>query len=112
MRHLIVSGLIVALAGCATPQTPSQTVYAMESDFAAALSIAGAYHDLPACPGPVLCRDATTMVRVQAAALAAGNALGVAQTAVRGGANATTAILTAQGAIVALQSLTAALKVQ
>lgn len=112
LRKATLIAAALCLSACATPQTPAQTVYVMETDFAAALAVAGAYHDLPVCPATPLCKDPTTLVRIQAASLAAGAALGTAQTAVRGGGNATTAILTAQGAIVALQDLTNALQVK
>lgn len=115
LHKLLTTGAVVAalsVAACATPQTPAQTVYVIETDFAASLAIAAAYHDLPVCPTAVLCKDPTTLVRIQAATLAAGNAIATVQSIVRANGDPTAAMTIAQQAVAALQSLTAALKVK
>lgn len=111
-----LKGLLLAVgltAACSTlPRTPAQTVYAIKSEFAADLALAAAYHDLPNCPALPLCKDPTTMVRIQAAALAANATLKVAEDAVRGGGSGASAVKTAGDAVLSLSAITAALKVK
>lgn len=112
-----LKGLLLAVgltAACSTlPRTPAQIVYAIKSEYAADLAIAAAYHDLPTCPSaPMLCKDPTTMVRIQAAALAANATLKVAEDAVRGGGSNASAVKIAGDAVLSLSAITAALKVK
>ena len=117
----ILFGLIFACLtgfGCATaPQSPAQAVYAVQGNYAAALSVAVAYKQLPACQqgGPVLCSDSGVVKKLQAADDSAYAALTAAQNVVRSpgaGLNAQTAIVAAQNAVNILAALTANLKVQ
>lgn len=114
-RRLAAALLTIALVGCATtlPQTPAQTVFVLKSEYAAALGIAAAYHDLPTCPsGTLVCKDPTTVVRIQAAVLATNASLNLAEDAVRGGADSATAVKAATDAVVALEAITSAVKVR
>lgn len=120
MRKLLatLAIAIMVFAGCAnTPQTPAQSVYAVQGSYAAALNIAVAYKQLPACQqgGPVMCSDRAIVTKLQQADDVAYAALTAAQNIVRtpnAGANAQTAITAAQQAVTALASITATLKVQ
>lgn len=117
MRALIlVAGAALALSACAaglsgSPSVSAQrTVYAAESDFSAALSIAVAYEGLPACSATQKfpCSDPATVSRVTAAARAARASLSTAETAVRSNSNAaalTTAALQAQSDVSAFAAL-------
>lgn len=111
-----LKGLLLAVgltAACSTlPRTPAQIVYAIKSEYAADLAVAAAYHDLPNCPAKLLCKDPTTMVQIQAAALAANTTLKVAEDAVRGGGSSASAVKTAGDAVLSLSAITAALKVK
>ena len=51
-RRLLVVWLLAALAACASleAETPAQRVFALKSDYRAALAVAVAYESLPRCP--------------------------------------------------------------
>ena len=116
----ILAVLILAIAtglGCATaPQTPAQSVYAVQGSYAAALQIAVTYKQLPSCAkpaAPVLCSDAAVVAKLQKADDVAYAALTAAQNTVRtpgAGANVQTAIVAAQQATAAFASITATLR--
>lgn len=121
MKRLI-GALLLAFAlaglGCATtPQTPAQSVYQVQGNYAAALNVAVAYKQLPACQpgGTKLCSDKAIVAKLQQADDVAFAALTAAQNTVRtagAGANAQTAIVAAQQAVQALASITATLQVK
>lgn len=71
IRHAILALLALPLAACATfgssaPQSPAQTVYALEGTYAAALNVAVAYRQLPTCVtgGPVICHDPAVVAKM------------------------------------------------
>lgn len=97
--------------------TPAQAVYQMESNFTAALQIAVAYKNLPACgpTAPPLCSKPETVAKVVQASNSTQAALQAAQNTVRNpgaGANPQTAIFAAQQALQALTAITATLQVK
>ncbi len=51
-RRLLAVWLLAALAACASleAETPAQRVFALKSDYRAALAVAVAYESLPRCP--------------------------------------------------------------
>jgi hypothetical protein len=111
--------LVCALAACAggTAQTPAQTVYQVQSDYAAALVVAVAYKNLPDCalPGhPVLCSQATIIKQLQDADDIAYPTLTAAQNTVKvqGATNAQTAVNAAQQAVAALTAITSKLVIK
>jgi hypothetical protein len=123
IRHALIFVACAALAACATqpgqpapkPLTPAQQVFAIQSDYDTALSLAIAYKMLPPCPGAVLCSDAATVTRIQAADQAANDALQAAQAQVRNGTNAGTLaadVVAAQSAVSAFQTIANSLKVK
>ena len=106
-----------ALAGCKTlPDTPAQTVYALEGSYAAALSVAVAYRNLPLCgTGPVLCHDPETLAKINAAVAVVNTDIDAAETAARSGASAdrvAAATNLAVAALEQLQALTSKVKTQ
>lgn len=112
-RRLATVLLTAALVGCASaPQSPAQTVYLLEGELAGALAGAAAYHDLPACPGPVLCKDAGVMLHIQAASVAAWSSLHLAEDAVRAGKDPSKYVGVAQDAVNTLTTIVAATKVK
>lgn len=119
MRKLLALLAFAVLTGfgCATaPQTPAQSVYAVQGTYAAALSVAVSYKQLPACVqgGPVLCSDPAVVAKLQKADDVAYAALTAAQNIVRtpgAGLNAQTAINAASQAVNALASITSTLQV-
>jgi len=117
--RFLVAVAAISIAACAvTPQTPAQDVYAIQGDYAAALSVAVAYKQLPACgqpTSPVLCSDKAVVAKLQAADDAAYAALTAAQNIVRtpgAGLNAQTAITAANQAVQALITITSTLGVK
>lgn len=116
MTRLIIIAIlyVCAIVACTSTaqQSPAQSVYAIESSYAAALQIAVAYKRLPPCPGPVICADAAVVNRLQKADDAAAALLQGAQTTVRSGATgADLAIKAAQEAASAFTTITSTLKV-
>ena len=71
MKHLILASC-VALAACGSvppvPKTPVQAVYELETIELAAMRIAVAYVQLPACgTGPVICSTTTNKAAIKLA---------------------------------------------
>lgn len=121
MRKVLFALLLFATLtgfGCATaPQTPAQSVYAVQGAYASALSVAVSYKQLPACQagGPVLCSDVGVVKKLQKADDIAYASLTAAQNIVRtpgAGANAQTAIAAANQAVQALVAITSTLGVK
>ncbi len=113
----LFSGLMFALlAACSTtPQSPAQAVYAVQGNYAAALTIAVAYKQLPSCATTTatLCSKPDIVVKLQKADDVAYPALQAAQNTVRqpnAGANAQTAIFAAEQAVAALTAITSTLQ--
>lgn len=111
------ASLLVACAGA--PQTPAQAVYQVESDYAAALTIAVKYKALPVCNDAapqVLCSKPSIVATLQRADDAAYAALSEAQTLVRtpgiGADKLQTAISIAASALRVMTSVTVALVVK
>lgn len=108
---------MMAFTACAvTPQSPAQALYEVESNYAAALSVAVAYKHLPVCPAAVLCHKPEVITQVLAADAKAAIALDAAQVAVRtpgfGSDRVQTAIAAASAAMSVLTSLTSTLMVK
>jgi hypothetical protein len=119
MKWITTIALAVLLAACASaPQTPAQSVYAVQGAYASALSAAVSYKQLPSCdqPGaPKLCSDAGIVAKLQEADDVAYVSLTAAQNIVRtpgAGLNATTAISAANQAVQAFASITSTLGVK
>lgn len=115
MKYLLACFLLAACAGA--PTTPAQTIYDVESGYAAALAVAVAYKSLPPCApaAPVICSQPNVVAQLQKADDVAYQALTAAQNTVRtpgAGANAQTAIVAAQQALQALTAITATLQVK
>lgn len=107
---VLVMGMTVA---CTTPQTPAQSVYLVQSQYAAALRIELAYSNLPRCgkpTSPKLCSDVDTIRKVQKADDIAWTAIGEAQKAVRtrgfGESKITTAVASARALTQSFVSIT------
>ncbi len=117
---LAVIALAFALAACAiTPQTPAQAVYQIEADYAAALTVAVKYKQLPACgqpASPLLCANPPVIATLQKADDVAYAALSEAQTLIRtpgiGADKVQTAIATAVSALKVLTAVTSSLGVK
>jgi hypothetical protein len=121
MKRLFFAALLAVVTGCAstaTPQDPAQAIYVLKSDYRTALTVAVAYKALPPCEqpaAPVLCSKATVVTQIQKADDIAYQAIQAAETTVRtpgAGANAQTALVAAQQALVALTTITAQLAVK
>jgi hypothetical protein len=89
--RVLAIGCAVALASCADLQPPrpagaQQAVYALESEYAAALQAAVAYKRLPTCDGTVrACSKPEVVDRLRSADLLAWGALTTAEAVVRAG---------------------------
>jgi hypothetical protein len=83
MKKLILLLPILLMACTAKPETPAQSVFLAESDYAAGLKIELAYSNLPRCPKAKLCSDVSIIKKVQIADNVAYVALKDAQAAVR-----------------------------
>lgn len=113
MKKILLSCILTfsLLTGCAgvSPKDPAQTVYATQTAYAAALTLAVRYKALPICfPGaPVLCSNAVTLQELQKADDVAYIALQAAQTAVRNstGTDVQKAIATANTAVQAFAAI-------
>ena len=122
MRCAAAVALVSALASCAglqtAPQSPTQAVYAVEGDYAAALAVAVQYRSLPQCSAStaVLCSTPEVIAQVQKSDATAWTAIEAAQNTVRAPgvtSDAETAALTAaQQATSAFQTIAATLKVK
>lgn len=107
-KTLCLLAACAVLAACATvaPKTPAQTVFAIEGDYGAAVTLAVQYKALPACGGGVLlCSDRATVARIQKADDVTWDAIVAAETAVRTGASASTILQLDEVALKALTSL-------
>lgn len=108
--------LVFALAACVVaPKTPAQSVYAIESNYAAALTLAVAYKRLPLCSETTTmpCSDIVVVRKLQRADTTAITFLEGAQTAVRSNSsNSQIAIDMAASAVAALTQLTSTLGVK
>lgn len=117
-KTLCLVACCAMLAACATiaPKTPAQTVFAIEGDYAAAVTVAVQYKALPACGGvSALCADPATVTRIKAADDTVWASIQAAEAAVRVGADASTVLqlaVTAQKALTSLQSIVSTLKVK
>lgn len=117
-KFLVLCILVVSFAGCAIqPSTPAQSVYALQSGYVGALTLAVKYKALPICglpTSPALCSDAVILQNLQKADDVAYIALQAAQTAVRnpGVTALETTIKNAQIAIEAFTSVATALQLK
>lgn len=120
MRKLLfAAALILFTTACTTqPTSPAQTVYATQTAYAAALSLAVQYKSLPACGGinaPVLCSDVKVVKQIQDADNTAYVALQAAQAAVRNpvvGTGVERAIAYANQAVGAFTAIVSSLKLK
>ena len=113
MKRLFSILLFAALTACATaPQSPAQTVYAIQGAYAGALTAAVAYKALPACSAtvPLPCSEKAVVARLQAADDKAYSALSTAQSLVRNGLNASNAIEAAELAVKAMTAITSTIR--
>lgn len=120
-RFIIAAALLLSACGTTlppTPQTPAQAVYLAEGNFTAALSVATKYKALPDCAAPaapVLCSKASVVSDVQKTANTAWALLQAAQATVTDpnfkGSMTDQAVVSAQNAVGALQTITSSLKV-
>ena len=112
MRRYFFLMMLFIIPSCAAPQSPAQTVFALEAGYDAALNIAIAYATLPRCApaGPVLCSDAAIVRQANAVAQQAWAALRAAEAAVRTAApnrsRIVQAIAAAQAALAAFRAIT------
>ncbi len=111
MRYLII---LLALAGCATPETPQQAVFAAKSGYATALTAAVAYKALSDCSrAPPPCSDYAVIVQLRKADDVAAAALDAAESAVRtpgfGESVIASAVGSAKAALAAFLSITSTL---
>lgn len=86
MRVFLSSLCLMALMSCTTPQTAAQSVYLIQSDYAAALKVELAYSKLPRCGKPTsprVCSDFAVIKKAQKADDLSWIAIQKAQTAVR-----------------------------
>ncbi len=124
---LFAIALAVSISfGCVSPgtlpngaqavQTAPQTIYQVESSYAAALTVAVAYKRLPTCGGAFLiCSKSEIVAKLQQADDVAIPLLDAAQKVARtpgAGMNLQTAIDAANAAVQALTSITSTLQVQ
>jgi hypothetical protein len=115
-RYAVTLLLLFIVAACATtPKGAEQTVYAAHGSYAAGLSIAIQYKNLPTCgPGvSALCKDPKKLKEMQDADDKAFAALSTAQQVVRAGPGpkADAAATAAQKAIEEFRKQTATVKV-
>lgn len=113
----LAAGLLWGCAGGNPLQSPAQAVFAAESSYAGALTLAVAYKRLPVClpahEAGYLCSKQEVVVRLQKADDAAFALLEGAQNTVRaGGGNLGMAVTAAQQAVSAFVSITSTLKVK
>lgn len=123
MKRIAVLLLSLALTACATTPdtsttTPAQAVFQVKSSLNAALTVAVAYRNLPACGAPTsppLCSKPETVEKVRQAANSAAAALTAAENTVRSpgaGVNPQTAVVAAQQALLALTAITSTLAIK
>ncbi len=122
MRRVAAFTLAAALVSCTggqpAPQSPAQAVYAIEGDYAAALAVAVQYRALPPCSvsTSALCSTSEILAQIEKGDAAAWAAIETAQATVRtpGVTNdaETAALVAAQQAATAFQTIAATLKVK
>ena len=113
------------ISGCATVNSVAagltstqaqQDMYLVESDYAAALRIAVAYRNLPACQtGMKICADATVLADLRSVNAAADSVLFNSEAIVRSNstsAELANAVTAAKSAVAELTALTSKVKVQ
>lgn len=118
MRKLLLL-LPMLMMACTTPETPAQTVYLAQSNYATALRIELAYGNLPRCGkawSPKVCSDVKILKKVQTADNIAWSALKQAQHAVRtpgyGDSKVTTTVASAKALTNAFVEITAELEIK
>lgn len=114
MKYLLI---VLLLAGCATPESPQQSVFQAKSAYAVALTAAVAYKRLPDCARAAQpCSDKAVVAQLQKADTVASTALDSAEHAVRtpgfGQNVVSSAVAAAQAALQAFTSITATLGVR
>lgn len=114
MKSLIVIALL-ALAGCATPQSPQEQVFAAKSAHAVALRAAVTYRELPPCSRAAQpCHEPAVVQALQKADRVADAALDSAEHVVRtpgfGQSVITSTVTAAQAALAAFVSITDTLR--
>lgn len=119
MRKLasIVPLLLFVVAACVTtPKGPEQVVYAAHGNYAAGLTVALQYKNLPTCAptAPPICKDPKKLKELQDADDEAYKALSTAQAIVRvgPGPQADVAATAAQKAVARFKAVTSTVKVQ
>lgn len=86
MKNLFACAITLVLLACTAPETPAQTVYLVQSQYAAALKVEVAYSKLPRCgqpASPKLCSDAAIVSKVKKISDSTWSAIKEAQEAVR-----------------------------
>lgn len=117
MKYLLFLPVLFITA-CTQPETPAQTVYAIESSYAAGLRIELAYSNLPRChlTRIPLCSDVAVIKKVQRADNIAYSAIKQAETAVRtqgfNDSKITSAIASAKALTGAFTDITSQLRVK
>lgn len=111
MKKLLLALSFVLAACTTTPDSPAQAVYAIHGTYAAALTVAVKYKQLPPCPTVVVCSDAAVVKRLQSADDTAYVALSAAQSAARLGGADLTAVEKARAAVGIFSNLALSLKV-
>ncbi len=118
MKKLLIL-LPLAILACTKPESPAQSVYLVESDYAASLRVELAYSNLPRCgkpTSPKLCSQVSVIKKVQLADNLAWNAIKEAQVAVRtpgyGDNKVTTVVASATALTRAFVSITNTLEIK
>ena len=85
MRHRFAGIYLSLLAACTAPQSPAQTVFAMEAGYDAAIQVAIVYATLPRCAegGPKLCSEPNIVRQANDAAHLAWAAIRAAEATAR-----------------------------
>lgn len=112
---LMLIAAVLALAACATPQSPAESVFQAKTAHAVALRSAVAYRELPRCnPAPQPCHDPAVVQQLQKADRTADAALDAAEAAVRtpgfGESVIASAVASAKAALAAFTSITDGLR--
>lgn len=119
LKHLGATVVVALLAACANlGQTANTSVYGSRALFVGGLELATVYGSLPKCAptAPAVCHDAAVLKTVQKSAHVADAALDAAEDVARNPAlgkdAATTAAITADGAVKAFRAITDQLRVK
>lgn len=114
LKSSLFLACMLALAACTLPKTPAQSIYQLQGDYNAAVSLETKYDKLPDCGiknAPVLCSKIETKKLIRQVDDAAYDALMDAQTIVRSDGTTTekaiAAMGSAQSAILAFSSIVA-----